>query len=221
VAWQAERVLHARESLRSAAMVGFERLRRALLARARLLVADGTLPSVDTVFDLDVGEVCRLEAGFRPDGAFWESRQAEIDAARASTVPDVVHRNDDLGAPAPSPSAGAEPERFPGIGLTRGAVEGRAWVLEEPLARLPEGFRPEETILVARAVDLGWLPVFALVAGVAVEIGGDLSYGSTVLREVGLPAVTNLRGLTRAVHPGDRLVLRADGGIVERVDVRA
>jgi phosphohistidine swiveling domain-containing protein len=217
VAWQAERSLRARESLRSAAMVGFERLRRALLGRARLFVADGTLPSVDALFDLDVGEVRELEAGFRPDETFWASRRGEIDAVRAGSVPDVVHRRDELETSPPGPPEG-DAGTLVGIGLTRGGAEGRAWVLDEPLARLPEGFRPEETILVARAVDLGWLPVFALVSGVAVEIGGDLSYGSTVLREVGLPAVTNVRRLTHTVRTGDRLVLRADGGIVERVE---
>jgi pyruvate,water dikinase len=100
-------------------------------------------------------------------------------------------------------------------------VEGRAWVLGEPATQLPDGFRSSETILVARAVDLGWLPAFARVAGVAVEVGGDLSYGSIVLREMGLPAVTNVRGLTRAVRTGDRLVLRADEGLVERLDSRS
>ena len=38
------------------------------------------------------------------------------------------------------------------------------------------------------------------------------------LRETGLPAVTNVRGATRAFRTGDRLVLRADEGTVERVE---
>jgi len=215
VAWQAERTLRARESLRSAAMIGFERLRCVLLRRARLLVEDGVLPSVHSLFDLDVDEARRLEEGFRPDGAFWSARNAEIEAVGALDVPDVFHRLDDIDSP-PSPESAEDlPRRLEGIGLTRGEVEGRAWVLGEPAARLPEGLISSETILVARAVDLGWLPVFARVAGVAVEVGGDLSYGSIVLREMGLPAVTNVRGLTHAVRTGDRLVLRADEGVVE------
>ncbi len=217
VAWQAERTLRARESLRSAAMVGFERLRRVLLKRARLLVEDGVLPSVDSLFDLDVNEARGLEEDFRPDAAFWGQRQAEIEAVRALNLPDVFHRFDDVESLPFPPPEGDSPRPLQGIGLTRGEVEGRAWVLGEPANQLPEGLVSSETILVARAVDLGWLPAFARVAGVAVEVGGDLSYGSIVLREMGLPAVTNVRGLTRAVRTGDRLLLRADEGLVERL----
>ena len=88
---------------------------------------------------------------------------------------------------------------------------------EEPGSEPPLELEPGATILVARAVDLGWLLPFARVAGVAVETGGDLSYGSIALREMGLPAVTNVSGLTRGVRTGDRLVLRADEGVVERL----
>jgi pyruvate,water dikinase len=186
-----------------------------LLRRGRLLVDDGVLPSVASLFDLDADEACRLEEDLRPDAAFWAARQEEIETVRALEVPDVFHRFDDIESH-PSPE-GDSPRRLQGIGLTRGEVEGRAWVLQEPGAALPEGFDPSATILIARAVDLGWLPAFARVAGVAVEVGGDLSYGSIVLREMGLPAVTNVRGLTRAVRTGDRLALRVGEGLVERL----
>jgi pyruvate,water dikinase len=199
-------------------MVAFERLRGVLLRRARLLVEDGVLPSLEALFDLDVDEVRRLEEDLRPDATFWTARQAEIDAARARELPDVLHRHDEIESPGASRPEGDRPRRLQGIGLTRGEVEGRAWVLDEPAATLPEGFDASETILVARAVDVGWLPALTRVVGVALEVGGDLSYGSLVVREMGLPAVTNVRGLTRALRTGDRLVLRADEGVVERLD---
>jgi len=51
-----------------------------------------------------------------------------------------------------------------------------------------------------------------------VEAGGDLSHGSIVLREMGLPAVTNVAGATRAFRTGDAVRLRADEGTVERLE---
>ena len=48
----------------------------------------------------------------------------------------------------------------------------------------------------ARSVDAGWIPTFGLVAGVVVETGGDLSHGSIILREIGLPAITNAHHAT-------------------------
>ena len=213
LAWPAERTLRARESLRSTAMAGFERLRRALLDGARRLVDDGVLPSVESLFDLDVDEVRRLDEDFRPGAAFWRERRAEIEAHRAREIPAVLHRQDAAGAALPREEP---PRRLPGIALTAGRVEGRAWVAGDPEAEPPPGYDPETTILVAPAVDLGWLLPFTRVAGVAVETGGDLSYGSIALREMGLPAVTNVRGLSRAVRTGDALVLLADEGVVER-----
>jgi len=34
-------------------------------------------------------------------------------------------------------------------------------------------------------------------AGVVVETGGDLSHASIILREIGLPAITNVRGMMK------------------------
>jgi phosphohistidine swiveling domain-containing protein len=82
---------------------------------------------------------------------------------------------------------------------------------------LPLGFEKNTTILVARSVDAGWIPTFALVAGVVVETGGDLSHGSIILREIGLPAVTNVRRATAVFRTGDLLRLNAAQGLVERL----
>jgi pyruvate,water dikinase len=90
-------------------------------------------------------------------------------------------------------------------------------VLSEPQAVLPSGNEPATTILVARSVDAGWIPTFACVAGVVVEIGGDLSHGSIILREIGLPAITNVNKATRGIRTGDALRLYATTGMVERV----
>jgi rifampicin phosphotransferase len=49
-----------------------------------------------------------------------------------------------------------------------------------------------------------------------VETGGDLSHGSIILREIGLPAVTNVHGATRAFTTGDPLRLDASRGLVSR-----
>jgi len=46
------------------------------------------------------------------------------------------------------------------------------------------------------------------VAGKVVETGGDLSHGSIILREIGLPAITNVRGVTKVIQTGDELILQ-------------
>ena len=60
-----------------------------------------------------------------------------------------------------------------------------------------------------------------VVAGVAVETGGHLSHGSIVLREIGLPAVTNAAGATNLIVTGDQITLNAERGIVFRTPITA
>lgn len=210
--WLARAPLAAREELRDAAMRGFADLRDHFVQLAQTAVSDGRLPSVDHLWDLTAEEARRLDQQWRPDDAFWQHRQRERERLAALQPPPVVHRFDDPDDW--SHDAVPADRRLRGLSLTDGLVEGRAWVLNEPSRTLPEGFEPASTILVARSVDAGWLTTFTQVAGVVVETGGDLSHGSILLRERGLPSVTNVRGATRAIATGDTLTLQAGSGSV-------
>ena len=129
-------------------------------------------------------------------------------------MPDTLNRFDDLD----EYSADFDPNtpRVSGMSLVSGDVEGKAWVLSEPSVDLPEGYDAATTILVARAVDAGWIPTFSRVAGIVVETGGDLSHGSIILRELGIPSITNARNATRIFSDGDNLTLNAGNGSVKR-----
>ena len=81
-----------------------------------------------------------------------------------------------------------------------------------------EAYRQQFGYILFLSMDAGWIPTFARVAGVVVEIGGDLSHGSIILREIGLPAITNVRGVMRVIQMGDELVLRAGSGVVGRTN---
>ncbi|MEM6431135.1 MAG: PEP/pyruvate-binding domain-containing protein [Deinococcota bacterium] len=217
--WQARRSIAARELLRYDAMKSFAHLRAALLTLADAAVARGQLPTREDIWQLSQDELIALDVGKVYDRAFMKARSQEIDALADIHLPDLLNRFDDLEQY--SPAATRNRTHFHGISLTTGSVRGRAWCLREPASRLPQGFVSETTILVAPSIDSGWLPTFNLVAGVVVETGGDLSHGSIILRELGLPAVTNVSGVMRGVQTGDVLVLEAGEGNVARVDAAA
>jgi rifampicin phosphotransferase len=61
------------------------------------------------------------------------------------------------------------------------------------------------SIVVARATDPGWLPVFLAASGIVVEHGGVLSHSAIVARELGLPAVVGVRDLLTLVRSGEWL----------------
>ncbi|MGQ9896631.1 MAG: PEP-utilizing enzyme [Acidobacteriota bacterium] len=211
---QARRALDAREQLRHTAMQTFDRLRQRLRRLSAKACQDGRLPAMDDLWLLEIDELRKLDDGWCVTSDFLRARRERQGRLAEYSFPDVFRRFDDFSTFLATPPGGQAPLVLQGTGLTRGVVEGRAWVCHTP-SPLPVSAEP--LILVAPAVDAGWVPVFAAVAGAVVEIGGDLSHGSIVLRELGLPAVTNVRHATHVIQTGDRIRLQAAAGMVEIV----
>jgi pyruvate,water dikinase len=209
---QASIAIEARERLRYEAMKAFQKSRADFLCLATKASHKGQLPTPEHIWELTIEELKRLDEGAQYDENFFQARQREIEKLKAIPVPDFFYRYDDLERIDEMQSAEL---RLKGISLTCGEAEGVAWVLREPSTLLPSGFEPSKTILVARSVDAGWIPTFALVSGVIVETGGDLSHGSIILREIGLPAVTNVKGATKRIKTGDALKLNAGQGMID------
>jgi pyruvate,water dikinase len=201
--WVARVPMARRERFRSDAMHVFLRLRTDLLR----LASDRGVG--EELWLLTADEVRLLDDGRQPDAALLAQRRAELEDAKARPMPDLISR---FG------SHGGEHERRRGIGLVAGVVMGRAWVLDEPSTRPPSALSGVPLVLIAPSVDAGWLPTFSLVEAVAVEMGGDLSHGSIILREVGRPAVTNNAGLRSRIQTGDRVRVDGNIGLVEVLD---
>jgi pyruvate,water dikinase len=198
------RAAQAREELRFDAMIAFERIRRRLLEIAQ----PKGVPS-DILFMLSIDEAKKLDTSWRPSAEFIRQRQEENEALANLRVPDVMRRNDAIDGTGASAS-------LHGIGLNRGEASGKAIILKTPIMKLPDGYTAGETILVAPSVDAGWVPTFGLVSGVVIESGSNLSHGAIILRELGIPAVTNVRGATHEIKSGQPVHVVAAQG---RVDV--
>ncbi len=208
-----KRGLTVRESHRHECMCAFHSVRQAIMKRSTELAAAGILRSPDDVWLLTLDETIKLESGWKPSAPFWVDREAQRAAEAAVDPPDTVHRFDD---PSTWNGSHESADRWSGIPLTNGVVRGMAWVLQEPSSDVPDHL-VDPIVVVARSVDAGWAITFPLAAAVAVETGGDLSHGSIVLRELGKPAVTNLRGITRSIQTGELIELDAKQGTVKRV----
>lgn len=214
--WSAAKPMAARELLRHDAMRSFAQIRSGLVSLGEDAVAAGQLADVDDLWLLSADEVRQLDSGWSPDATFWTERRrlrAELDQL---DVPHVVRRFDDPADWHADGDARAADGVWRGLALTTGQVSGRAWVLDEPETRLPDGFDAASTILVARSIDAGWISTIGDVAAVVVEIGGDLSHGSILVRELGVPAVTNVSGATRQIATGDQLTVDAGAGTIRR-----
>jgi pyruvate,water dikinase len=117
------------------------------------------------------------------------------------------------GRPSPIPpeATAHAGDTLTGTPVSPGLVTGRARVILDPATDGP--LEPGE-ILVAPVTDAGWTPLFALAAGLVVDMGSALSHGSTVAREYGLPAVVNVRSGTRRIRTGDIVTVNGSSGTV-------
>jgi len=98
-----------------------------------------------------------------------------------------------------------------GTAASGGRVRGKARIALDPreAAKLRSG-----EILVTQATDPGWTPVFPLISGLVLEIGGQLSHGAIVAREYGLPAEVNVPGATHLIQDGQIIVVDGTNGCV-------
>jgi phosphohistidine swiveling domain-containing protein len=221
---QARNRLRAREALRLERTRVFGRVRRIFLELGGRLADLRLLDEPRGVLFLEVDEVlgavegtaatrdlCGLVALRRAE--YQRDQVAAPPPDRFETCGVVAHAHPFSSAPSapPAPPTGC----LRGLGCSTGVVRGRARLVTDP--RLA-AIRPGD-ILVAERTDPGWITLFASSAGVLTERGSLLSHAAIVARELGIPAVTSLPGLTRWLRDGDWVELDGRTGLVRRLEV--
>ena len=102
-------------------------------------------------------------------------------------------------------------EKLDGIAASPGVATATARVLKslDEMAQLQPG-----EILVVPTTDPGWTPMFGIVNGLVMEVGGVLSHGSIVAREFGIPAVTSVERATSIITTGAQITVDGNKGII-------
>jgi rifampicin phosphotransferase len=212
-----------RENLRFERTRLFGRVRLIMLELGRKFHALDLIEQPRDVFYLEVEECLGHVAGTGTTtdlrglvvlrkSEFERYRQLPPPADRFMTFGAVHEGNSFQGkaVAAPQPPQG---DRLKGLGCCPGVVRGRARVITDPRgATLKMG-----EILVAQRTDPGWIMLFPSAAGLIVEHGSLLSHSAIVAREMGIPAVVSLTGVTRWLRDGDLVELDGSTGVVVRL----
>jgi pyruvate,water dikinase len=103
------------------------------------------------------------------------------------------------------------PNQLKGLGCCPGIVEGFVKVIMSP----DDDLSLNGDILVAERTDPGWIPLYPSASALLVERGGALSHSAVVAREMGLPAVVSIKGLTKRLKTGMRVRLNGESGLIE------
>ena len=113
------------------------------------------------------------------------------------------------------PASGATPPDSPGAlrgtGCYPGTVEGEVLVVTDPGGSLDVSGK----IVCALRTDPGWAALFPMCRGVIIEKGSSLSHSVILLRELGIPTIINVPGLTKRLQSGQRIRLDGRTGEIE------
>ncbi|HEX5159641.1 MAG TPA: PEP/pyruvate-binding domain-containing protein [Ktedonobacterales bacterium] len=215
-----------RENLRFERTRVFGRVRRIFVELGRRFYALGLLEDPRDIFYLEVEDALGLVTGTATTTdlkGLVAVRKAEFARWRASEPPPDRFETRGLVAVGPFAArliptsdehlASEATDQRSGIGCCPGVVRGRARVVTDPKAA---EVRAGE-ILVAERTDPGWILLFAGAAGVIVERGSVLSHSAIVARELGIPAVVSVAGLTSWLKTGDLIEVNGASGVVTRI----
>jgi pyruvate,water dikinase len=180
------------------------------------LAAAGVLERAEDAFMLTVDELSteRTPAGICEIAAWRRARHEEY---RTRDIPDLFYGVPEAFDVRAASGEGAVGELLAGAAVSPGVVRGRARVLIDPHADDP--LEPGE-ILVCRTTDPSWASAMMIASALVIDIGGPISHGAIVARELGIPCVIGTRNAVQRIATGD--VLEVDGGSGEvRITERA
>ena len=221
----ARRRVRDRENLRLERTRLFGRVRRIFLEIGRRLEAIDLLDQARDIFYLEVDEVLAFADGRATTTdlrALAALRKREFTAFTEGPAPDdrfetrgPVHHAHEFKQVRPREAQ--EGDERKGLGCSPGIVSGPVKVVIDPTSVDPG----HGAILVAEHTDPGWIMVFPSARGVLVERGSLLSHAAIVARELGIPAVVSLPGLTKWLKDGDVVEMDGSTGIVRRIGMPA
>ncbi|MEO7599030.1 MAG: PEP/pyruvate-binding domain-containing protein [Opitutus sp.] len=211
-----------RENLRFERTRLFGRVRRICVALGQQLHSSGTLADPRDVFYLTTDELLGFIEGTTVTKDFRSLtalRQREFAEYRGKPGPadrfetrGAVHLGNTFRATvATSVPTG---DVLKGTGCCPGIVQARARVITDPRNAVIESGE----ILVAPRTDPGWIMLFPSAAGLLVEHGSLLSHSAIVAREMGIPAIVSISGVTQWTRTGDWLEMDGSTGFVKKID---
>jgi phosphohistidine swiveling domain-containing protein len=206
------RFVLGREVGKAGFLLAMDGMRAGARAIGASLVADGVLDDAEDVFFLTLDELLADPRADRVD--LIAERRALYTRYRGLDLPPTWQGN-----PTPVPLDGDDDpgERVDvvfGMGVSPGVVEGTVRVIHDADSDQADDFEPGD-VLVCRITDPSWAPLLSVAAAVVIDIGGSLSHGAIVARELGIPCVINTVDGSRKLRTGDRVTVDGGAGSVK------
>ncbi|HEY3713354.1 MAG TPA: PEP-utilizing enzyme [Jatrophihabitantaceae bacterium] len=214
-------MMGVRENSKAPAVLIFDELRRVLEGAGPLLVARGVIAEPGDALYLRYAELKAVLGGADgPGRAEIDERKLQLQRCNQVTLPDLFEAEPGwVGLPSaeafrsrgmlPPETTSADDSVIRGVAASPGRVTATVRVLADPF----DDFEPGD-VLVTRTVDPGWAAALASAGGVVLDIGGPMSHGAMVARELGVPCVVGTKVATTRLTNGMTVTLDGSSGEV-------
>lgn len=211
-----------RENLRFERTRLFGRVRRIFVELGKRFHADGILDDPRDIFLLEKDEILGFVEGTASSinlSGLAALRRVEFERWQAMESPADRFETRGIVSHAQTCQSTVSPRFVPdgdfvkGIGCCPGVVRGVVRVIIDPRGAIIR----QGDILVAERTDPGWIMLFPSCSGLLVERGSLLSHSAIVAREMGIPAIVSLSGVTGWLKTGDRVEMDGITGIVRKL----
>jgi phosphohistidine swiveling domain-containing protein len=209
-----------RENMRFARTRIYGILRRILRSIGKQFADQNILSDREDIFYLTIDEVWNYVKGTAVTTdlrGLANLRKSEYEAYRKELVPPPADRFETYDLPyhgnsfAEFRAANIGDGSLAGIGCCPGIVRGTTQVVTDPTGE--SSF--DGDILVAERTDPGWVLLYPAFSGILVERGSVLSHSAIVAREMGIPTIVGITGLTRQIQSEQRVVMDGHSGRVQ------
>ncbi|QNQ21894.1 phosphoenolpyruvate synthase [Kosakonia sp. SMBL-WEM22] len=215
-----KRAIHHRETMRFTRTKMFALYRDIYLQLGHQLALEGVLISDRDIFWLTREEIYQgldgtavqtgLTALIAQRRAEYERYQQEEEPANRLSLTQTLFQQQTLHAAQP-PSA-ANLTHLQGTGCYPGTVEAPVSLILSP----EKAGNLAGTILCTVRTDPGWAPLFPGLGGLIVERGSTLSHSAIVAREMGIPAIVGVPGVTHQLQQGEVIRMNGANGKITR-----
>ena len=205
--------IQRREAMRLERTRLFGMYRTLYILMGERLVQQGTLSETRDIFYLEEGEIRSLiqsAAGF--DRAIITERKQQAQRWEEEVVPSRV-----IVPSRPTLLRPSDPDQhhLRGEPCVPGRVSGEAVVISRP----DDDLAVQDKIICALRTDPGWAALFPVCKAVLIEKGSSLSHSVILLRELGVPTIINIPGLTQSITTGATIELDAGTGEITKQSV--
>lgn len=202
-----------REALKYWYVRSLTAIRELILAESARLVGKGLLENKNDIFWLKFEQIVQSSRKNKEELAVQlkENQQYYRLLDQVHSFPKLI---DSRGKILTMPPVEAREGEVVGQPISPGKVKGRVKVLSTPDEK---PLLPGE-ILVTRATDPGWTPLFINASAIILEVGGLLQHGALVAREYGKPCIAGIEDAMNILKNGQLIEVDGSRGLITILD---